>query len=509
VSAENALGEGPQSVERSATPSPLVSPTEPLPALDAFDRADENPLSDAGRWANGVIGSVENGLRVLSNQLACSQTTTCTAWRQNVQYGADVEVWTRVTVLPGQSNHIRLKARLQQVGTSGYDGYMLRTNQLAGTDEVYLERVDNSGTFVRLLTMNRELSVGDILLLRVEGSTLEAWVKSGSNWTRLGTATDSTYPNAGYVGIGLRGTTGRLDDFGARTTSLSVPGAPTALSATAGNGSVQLSWTAPFDGGSQITGYRIYRGTTSGDLGFLQSSPGTSFQDDTVTNGTTYYYKVSAENALGEGPLSNEASATPVDLDFPVEPLPILDNFNRANENPLSGGGSWTIGVSGSIEAGLYVTSNQLACNKSTTCTAYRSSAQYGADVEVWARMPVVGAAGSNLRLKARLQQVGSSGYDGYMLRTNRLDGTDEVYLERLDNAALVRLKTVSWELAANDTLLFRITDQMLEAWLKRGSNWIRLAVVSDSTYAAVGHVGIGLRTKNIRADDFGARALP
>src|SRR5439155_1719112 len=31
----------------------------------------------------------------------------------------------------------------------------------------------------------------------------------------------------------------------------------------------------------------------------------------TVTNGVTYYYKVSATNAIGEGPKSNEASATP------------------------------------------------------------------------------------------------------------------------------------------------------------------------------------------------------
>ena len=40
-----------------------------------------------------------------------------------------------------------------------------------------------------------------------------------------------------------------------------VPGAPTLNSATAGNGSVTLAWSAPSsDGGSAITGYRVYRG---------------------------------------------------------------------------------------------------------------------------------------------------------------------------------------------------------------------------------------------------------
>jgi hypothetical protein len=307
--------------------------------------------------------------------------------------------------------------------------------------------------------------------------------------------------------VGLRGTTIRADDFGARPPVLTAPSAPTGLAATAGNGSVQLSWTAPFDGGSPITGYRVYRGTSPGGETFLQSvGPVTSFQDTTVSNGTTYYYQVSAENGAGEGPRSNEASATPADLDFPIEPLPILDSFNRPNENPLSGGGSWTIGVSGSIEAGLYLTSNQLACNKATTCTAYRSSTQYGPDVEVWARIAVVGGTGSQLRLKARLQQVGSSAYDGYMLRTSRLDGTDEIYLERLDNAALVRLKTVSRELAAGDVFLFRATGSTLEAWLKRGSSWSLVTSVTDSTYPGAGHVGIGLRGTSGRLDDFGGR---
>src|SRR5205807_324550 len=35
------------------------------------------------------------------------------------------------------------------------------------------------------------------------------------------------------------------------------------------------------------------------------------YTDTAVTNGVTYYYQVSAVNAAGEGPRSNEASATP------------------------------------------------------------------------------------------------------------------------------------------------------------------------------------------------------
>ena len=94
-------------------------------------------------------------------------------------------------------------------------GYVLRANQLAGTDEVLLERIDGGASVTRL-TIARELAVGDTLLLRVKGSTLEAWLKRGSTWSLLGSVEDSTYAAAGRVGLGIRGKTGRLDDFGAR-----------------------------------------------------------------------------------------------------------------------------------------------------------------------------------------------------------------------------------------------------------------------------------------------------
>jgi Fibronectin type III domain len=93
---------------------------------------------------------------------------------------------------------------------------------------------------------------------------------------------------------------------------LAVPTAPQNLAAAPAKGKgVQLTWSPPAsNGGSPITGYNVYRGTVSGGETLLTSVGNvTSFKDTSTTRGQTYFYRVTAVNAVGEGPASNEASA--------------------------------------------------------------------------------------------------------------------------------------------------------------------------------------------------------
>ena len=122
----------------------------------------------------------------------------------------------------------------------------------------------------------------------------------------------------------------------------SIPAAPV-VTATAGNASVQLSWSAPSNGGSAITGYNVYRGTSPGGESStaIASPSSTSYNDTGLTNGTTYYYKVSAVNGVGEGSQSNEASATPVAPCVPTTTAcaPVLTATGGSNVVHLS----WTV----------------------------------------------------------------------------------------------------------------------------------------------------------------------
>jgi hypothetical protein len=92
---------------------------------------------------------------------------------------------------------------------------------------------------------------------------------------------------------------------------VSAPDAPTSLAATAGDGQVSLSWNAS----AGATSYTVLRSTTSGS-GYAQVAGGTTtatnFTDTTVTNGTTYYYAVTATNLGGTSASSNQVSAQPL-----------------------------------------------------------------------------------------------------------------------------------------------------------------------------------------------------
>jgi len=71
---------------------------------------------------------------------------------------------------------------------------------------------------------------------------------------------------------------------------------------------VVLHWTAPDNGGSPITSYNIYRGTSPGGETLLATVAGntTTYTDTAVVGTTPYYYEVAAVNAVGTGPRSCE-----------------------------------------------------------------------------------------------------------------------------------------------------------------------------------------------------------
>ena len=147
-----------------------------------------------------------------------------------------------------------------------------------------------------------------------------AQVRTGEEAPPEGTVLDGNATASSFDGGGASASAdvifGTLDDGGS-------PTAPTGLTATAAEGQVTLSWDANSD--SDLSGYNAYRSTSSfSDLSdatklntSLLSDP--SYVDMEVTNGTKYFYRVTAVDSDGnESSPSDQTSVIPSSTGFTV-----------------------------------------------------------------------------------------------------------------------------------------------------------------------------------------------
>lgn len=160
------------------------------------------------------------------------------------------------------------------------------------------------GSNVTMTSVNVSgLAVGQYykLTLSMNGSTIKGLIDDVEKTS----IDDATYAN-GKVGYYCTADS-YYDDLVVQDFN-SPPGQPTALTATGNSSGIALAWTAA--GGA--TSYKVKRSTTAGGPYTEIASPTTnSYTDGAVSNGTTYYYVVSAVNANGESSNSSEVSAMP------------------------------------------------------------------------------------------------------------------------------------------------------------------------------------------------------
>jgi hypothetical protein len=147
------------------------------------------------------------------------------------------------------------------------------------------------------------------------------------------------------------------------------PGAPTAVTAAARNASAAVSWTAPAsDGGSTITSYKVT--PYLGAIGLGSTTVAGSVLSATIgslTNGSSYTFKVTAISAIGPGPESAPSPAV----------LPRVTLFEQATP------GTVTVNDSGSVVLGVKFSSS--TAGKVRGIRFYKSIANTGTHkVALW-----------------------------------------------------------------------------------------------------------------------------
>lgn len=141
----------------------------------------------------------------------------------------------------------------------------------------------------------------------------------GGSWTPGQNAEYADWTGNAYVGLVVcskdngNATTVTFEDVritgGDDEEAPKLPAAPFAIYGSPGDKQVPLRWLESFG----ATTYHVKRATTSrGPYNTVAKVNGTSCLDDTVTNGQTYYYVVSALNSAGESSDSPEEIVKPV-----------------------------------------------------------------------------------------------------------------------------------------------------------------------------------------------------
>jgi len=158
-----------------------------------------------------------NDFQITGGQVTAMVGTTSDYWSVQ-QFGPDSEAWVTVAVKPAADGEmVALDLRLQNPGLSTGNGYQGYFYNRTGTDQYQIyKRV--SGSPVSLVSVTGpELQVGDQLLFRAVGTALELWLGHAGSWTKVVSASDSTYKTAGYIGLTSKNNVVRLDDFGGGT----------------------------------------------------------------------------------------------------------------------------------------------------------------------------------------------------------------------------------------------------------------------------------------------------
>jgi hypothetical protein len=185
-------------------------------------------------------------------------------------------------------------------------------------------------------------------------------MSSGGPYTTVSSPTTTSYTDTGltngttyyYVVSAVNSYGESANSSEVSATPLAPPAAPTNLTATAGNQQVSLSWSAST---GTVTSYHVKRSTTNGS-GYTQigAPTTTSYTDTTVTNGTTYYYVVTAVNAAGESGNSNQAAATPTGPSTSVS-VTVDVLANRHAISPYVYGGAFPLNAATITDSGLTV----------------------------------------------------------------------------------------------------------------------------------------------------------
>ncbi len=256
----------------------------------------------------------------------------------------------------------------------------------------------------------------------------------GTNWIALSPASTSSpftisgLTNGTEYSVKLRA----VNDAGSSaasgavtTTPRTVPSAPTGLTATPGDGQIEIAFTPGNDGGSPVTNYQY---SLDGGQTWITLNPADASSPITIpglTNGTEYTVQIRAVNAAGAGAASDEVTATPVTIPSAPTNLVATVGDGQLTIDFTEGfdGGSPVTNYEYSLDGGqTWIPFNPAATSSPVTITNLENNTEY---TVILRALNDVGAGTPSGSLKTKLNDYSDADGDGVPLFQEVLDGTD------------------------------------------------------------------------------------
>jgi len=292
---------------------------KPKPEVQ-FSSPQNNSLAVGLISINAIVSS-PNGIENVSFYiggllLICMYNTPYNfSWNSETAKNGYVSVEVVARTVLGEENSCSIQLLVQNFEVTTPNA-PINFNATAKDDFILLNwtsPADDGGSPIFHFNIYRGITTGEYLYLGVTTDTnfTDDTVIGGITYFYIVTAVNSAGESSFSEEVNI--TSEVIPEI-----QLTVPSAPQSLSASAGDNYVELSWTPPSnDGGSTITGYRVYRGTEIEVYTLIFIATSTSYNDTLVSGNSSYYYAVTAINSVGESSFSNEVKVTPPGISVP------------------------------------------------------------------------------------------------------------------------------------------------------------------------------------------------
>lgn len=187
-------------------------------------------------------------------------------------------------------------------------------------------------------------------------------------------------------------------------------------------------------------------------------------------------------------------------MSFPV--TPVLDNFNRADENPLSGGGNWVHSSLWWGGADLKLASNVVTQNAGGSASTWVPQT-FAVPVEIHVEKPTQHSNAAHFEDLETLLQRGdvTDAPDGYVYEAIVGDG---MWIYRLDAGVYTEIADdTSVVLSSGDAFGARQVGSTLSMWKRVSSVWSQVLSTTDVTYSGPYYLSLG-RNGDGTHDNFG-----